>query len=217
MQRLAEEAVRYQRDPTGVAGSGTDPLTAWTFPEIIAAAEARLRVLGTQMERLSWVGTAMMTALWPDFVHPCSFSRLARWLEMGPDRLHEWRVSDAHAGAEMALWFVLSWHPDLQLDALMGQRASSEQLLQEQAGRIASRDSYIAEFAFHVEFHPERTEDGWVVDGDDYSLLLHDPEGSSEETGVYRDEGADEDTGASLDPEAARGEPSAPRHVVGDA
>ena len=52
-QRLAEEAVRYQRDPTGVVGSGTDPQMAWTFPEIIAAAEARLRVLGTQMERLS--------------------------------------------------------------------------------------------------------------------------------------------------------------------
>ena len=47
MQRLAEEAVRYQHDLTGVGGSGTDPLTAWTFPEIIAAAEARLRALVT--------------------------------------------------------------------------------------------------------------------------------------------------------------------------
>ena len=47
MQRLAEEAVRYQRDPTGVVGSGTDPRVAWTFPEIIAAAEACLQVLGT--------------------------------------------------------------------------------------------------------------------------------------------------------------------------
>ena len=41
-QRLAEEAVCYQRDVTGVVGSGTDPRVAWTFPEIIAAAEARL-------------------------------------------------------------------------------------------------------------------------------------------------------------------------------
>ena len=47
--RLAEEAVRYQRDPTGVVGSGTDPRVAWTFPEIIAAAEAHLQVLGTQL------------------------------------------------------------------------------------------------------------------------------------------------------------------------
>ena len=39
-QRLAEEAVRYQCDPTDVVGSRTDPRTAWTFPEIIAAAEA---------------------------------------------------------------------------------------------------------------------------------------------------------------------------------
>ena len=127
---------------------------------------------------------------------------------MGPDRLGEWRVSAARAGAEMALRFTLSWHPDLQLDALMGQWAGSEQLLQEQAGRIASRASYIAEFAFHDEFHPERTEDGRAMDGEDCALLLHDPEGSSEETGIYRDAGAEEDTGASLDPEAARGEPS---------
>ena len=89
-------------------------------------------------------------------------------------------------------------------------------MLQEQAGRIASRASYIAEFAFHDEFHLERTEDGRAVDGDDYGLLLHDPEGSSEETGVYRDAGAEEDTGASLDPEAARGETSTSRCSAGD-
>ena len=159
----------------------------------------------------------MTAALWPDSVQPSSFSRLARWLEMGPDRLGEWRVSAARAGAEMALRFALSWHPDLQLDALMGQRAGSEQLLQEQAGRIASRASYIAEFAFHDEFHPERTEDGRAVDGDDYGLLLHDPEGSSEETGVYRDAGAEEGTGTSPDPEAARGESSMSRRGAGDA
>ena len=117
----------------------------------------------------------------------------------------------------MALRFALSWHPDLQLDSLMGQRAGLEQLLQEQAGRIASRASYITEFAFHDEFHPERTEDGRVVVGDEYGLLLHDPEGSSEETGVYGDVDAEEDTGASPDPEVARGEPSTSRCGAGDA
>ena len=184
---------------------------AWTFPEIIAAAEARLQVLGTQLGRLSQAGTAMTAALWPDSVQPSSFSRLARWLEMGPDRFGEWRVSAARAGAEMALRFALSWHPDLQLDALMGQRAGSEQLLQEQTGRIASRASYID------EFHPERTEDGGAVDGDDYGLLLHDPEGSSEEIGVYRNADAEEGTGTSLYPEAAREEPSMSRRGAGDA
>lgn len=177
---------------------------AWTFPEIIGSAEARLRVLGMQMERLSLASSAMMTALWPDSVHPRSFSRLARWLEMDPDSLGEWRVSAARAGVEMVLRFALSWHSDLQLDALMGQRAGSEQLLLEQADRIASRASYITEFAFHDEFHP-MMEDGRVVDGDDYGLLLSYPEGSSEETGVYGEMDAEEDTGASLDPEAGRG------------
>ena len=216
-QRLAEEADHYQCDPTGVAGSGTDLQMAWTFPEIIAAAEARLRVLGTQMERLSRAGTAMTAALWPDSVHPRSFLYQAHWLEMGPDRLSDWRVSAARAGAEMALRIALSWHLNLQLDALMGQRAGSEQLLQEQAGRIASRASYIAEFAFHDELHPERTEDGGVVDGDDYGLLLHDPEGSSEETSVYRDADAEEDTGFMPDPKAARGGSSTSRRGAGDA
>ena len=113
MQRLAEEAVRHQRDPTGVVGSRTDPRVAWTFLEIIATAEARLQALGTQLGRLSQAGIAMTAALWPDSVQPSSFSRLARWLGMGPDRLGEWRVSTARAGAEMALRFALSWHPDL--------------------------------------------------------------------------------------------------------
>ena len=71
--------------------------------------------------------------------------------------------------------------------------------------------SYIADFAFHDEFHPQRTEDGAVVDGADYILLLRDLEGSLEETGVYGDAEAEEDTGASLDPEAGRGEPSTSR------
>ena len=51
--RLAEEPVRFQRHPTGVVGSETDPQVAWTFPEIITASEARLRVLREQMGRLS--------------------------------------------------------------------------------------------------------------------------------------------------------------------
>lgn len=98
----------------------------------------------------------------------------------------------------------------------MGQWAGSEQLLQDQAGRIASRVSHIAEFAFHDKFQLERAKDGRVVDGDDYGLLLHDSEGSSEETCVYHDAGAEEDTGTLLDPEADMGEPSwrSLRHFV---
>ena len=107
-RRLTEEAVLYQRDPIGVVGSGTDPRMAWTFSEIIFAAEARLRLLGTQMERLSRAGTAMTMALWPGAVMPSSFTCLACWLETGLDLLGEWRVSAARAGAEMALQFALS-------------------------------------------------------------------------------------------------------------
>ena len=66
------------------------------------------------MERLSRAGTVMTTALWSGAVVPSSFTHLARWLEMGPDRLGDWRVSAAWAGAEMVLRIALSWHPDLQ-------------------------------------------------------------------------------------------------------
>ena len=60
-------------------------------------------------------------------------------------------------------------------------------------------------------------EDGAVVDGDDYDLLIRDPEDSSEEMGVYGDAEAEEDTGALLDPEAGRGEPSTSRRCAGNA
>ena len=96
-QQLAEEAVRFQRDLLGVVGSGTDLQVVWTFPEIVTTAEARPRVLGDQMGWLSQASTAMMAALWPGSVTPTSFTRLVRWLEMGPDRLHEWRVFAARA------------------------------------------------------------------------------------------------------------------------
>ena len=51
---------------------------AWTFPEIITAAEARLLVLGTQMGQLSQAGTAMTAALWSGVVVSSSFAGLAR-------------------------------------------------------------------------------------------------------------------------------------------
>ena len=78
-RQLAEEAVCFQRVPQGIVGSGTDPRVAWTFPEIMAAAEARLRVLSEQMGRLSEAGMAMTEALWPDSVAPNSFTWLPRW------------------------------------------------------------------------------------------------------------------------------------------
>ena len=73
------------------------------------------------MGQLSEAGTAMTVALWPSAVAPNSFTRLARWLEAGPEQLHAWHVSATRAGAEMALRFLMSWHPDLAPDRLMGQ------------------------------------------------------------------------------------------------
>lgn len=62
---------------------------AWAFPEIVTAAEARLRIMGDQMGRLSQAGAMMTAALWPGSVAPSSFTRLAWWLGAGPNRLHD--------------------------------------------------------------------------------------------------------------------------------
>ena len=67
----------------------TDPQVSLTFSEIVTAAKACLRVLGEQMGRLSEAGAAMTAALWPGSLAPNSFTRLARWLEAAPDRLHD--------------------------------------------------------------------------------------------------------------------------------
>nr|XP_020194210.1 kinetochore protein Nuf2-like [Aegilops tauschii subsp. strangulata] len=77
-RQLAEEVVRFQRDPQGIVGSGTDPRVAWTFSDIVTTAEARLRVLSEQMGQLSEAGAVMTAALWPGAVAPTSFRRLAR-------------------------------------------------------------------------------------------------------------------------------------------
>ena len=68
----------------------------------------------------------------------------------------------------------------------------------------------------HDEFQPEHTNDGRVVPQDDFGLWLDDPEGSSEESGPYRDEDAGlEDTGTSVNPEATDGEPAAAQPGAG--
>ena len=52
---------------------------------------------------------------------------------------------------------------------------------------------------------------------DDHGLLLYDPEGSSEETGIYGDDDAgEEDAGISANPKAAEEEPAAARPGAGD-
>jgi hypothetical protein len=42
--------------------------------------------------------------------------RLVQWLDTAPVRIDDWRESTAHAGAELALSFVLSWYEEVSLD-----------------------------------------------------------------------------------------------------
>ena len=102
------------------AGDRLDLNVAWSFSEIKHAAEALLRALDKPTTRLSEAGLRMAVALWLA-IAPNSFTRLAHWLVARQARLHAWRVSAAHAGAKMALRFVMPWYPDLALDRLMGQ------------------------------------------------------------------------------------------------
>lgn len=68
----------------------------------------------------------MVATLRPGTVEPNKFTQLVRWLEAALTQLHAWRVSAARAGANLALWFVMSWYPGLSLDKLAAQRADVE-------------------------------------------------------------------------------------------
>lgn len=90
------------------AGTKINRHAARSFTEIILAAEACLNAVDKHMKRLFKAGLGMMAALWSEAVAPNSVTRLAHWLEADVHHLHAWRVSAARAGADLALWFIMS-------------------------------------------------------------------------------------------------------------
>ena len=223
-QEAADAAVHAHRAKQRELGAEIGAYAAWSFPELVLACESRLRAVEDQMRRLVDAGLGMVSGLWPDAVVPSTVSRLARWLEVGVERLGLWRASAARAGAETALRFVVSWYPGLDLDRLAAQRAGATEDLAAKAQRIDGRASYLAAFAPHDEFVVERTEDGEELPTDALGLLLDDPDGSSAETGADADAETDagdddlaERTAESAGPgPAATSTPAEPTPAGGD-
>ena len=60
---MPDEAMRAHRSAQAGAGASDDPHIAWTFSEIMHAAEGRLKVMDKQVARLSTDGLGMVAAL----------------------------------------------------------------------------------------------------------------------------------------------------------
>ncbi|KAE8808999.1 hypothetical protein D1007_14425 [Hordeum vulgare] len=106
----------------------------------------------------------------------------------------------------MALSFVKSWHPNLNMGLLAAHRASTKVELAVMAEPLATWVSDLASYAAWDEYVLERAADGTPLLEDDYALTLGDPEGSANETGdkeiyssvgLYVDTEGEADTGAS--------------------
>lgn len=90
----------------------------------------------------------------------------------------------------MALSFVLSWYPKVDLAQLATRRARAEENLAQLSVTLAARTSDIASYTPFDEFIRERATDGAGIPEDTYGLAFNDSEGSAGET-------ADEETGSS--------------------
>jgi hypothetical protein len=84
---------------------------------------------------------------------PGELTNLVNWLNTAPDCLLDWKESAAHAGADMALSFVLSWYEEVSLDRLETRWASVENALssEDMSHRLA-RACAIADFVNHADF-----------------------------------------------------------------
>lgn len=173
-----EEHRQYRRGQ----GEAVGEHDAWTVEEIALAAEVRVPLVARFLRRFRRAGLKLARALWPEAVMPENTTRIARWLEAAPERLEAWKASAARAGAEMALSFVLSWYPDVELEQLATRRAEAD--LEPRLDAIGARASDLASYVDLDAFVRERAEDGTELPEDSMGPSLNDEEeGSEEETG----------------------------------
>jgi hypothetical protein len=103
------------------------PISAeWDQGDHLLTLQARLKPL--QSFGVDMLQTAIRTfsVLWPGEDTPNSCKGLAEALLNVDDQLDEWRESAAHAGADEALSFILSWYEGINLDTLKAMRTGSK-------------------------------------------------------------------------------------------
>lgn len=111
----------------------------------------------------------------PDTTH-----RVVRWLEAAPERLEVWKASAAWAGAQMALGFVKSWYPSMEMDQLATRRAEVDLALHSEV--MTTHATALASYANLDEFVKDRAKDGTELPEDNLGLALNGEEDIEEET-----------------------------------
>ena len=116
--------------------------------------------------------------------------RVALWLEHAVARLEVWKASAARSGAQMALRFVTSWYPgvDLGLLAMMREVPEAERVAHE--GALVRRANELASYVDPDELLPALCEDGEPVAEDSFGI----PQGPGDEEVV--DESTASSTGS---------------------
>ena len=119
----------------------------------LASMAARIEPITMLGYELRQAAEELYRLLWPTEMLPGELANLVKWLENAPDRLLDWKESAAHAGADMALSFVLSWYEEVDLDQLESRRADVEgSLSAETKTRRLAWACAIADFVNHNTF-----------------------------------------------------------------
>ncbi|KAK1642027.1 hypothetical protein QYE76_059832 [Lolium multiflorum] len=119
----------------------------FSMDDHLASIAARVEPVTMLGYGLRLAAEEFLRLLWPTETLPGEIANLVKWLESAPDRLLDWKDSAAHAGADMALSFVLSWYEDVDLYQLETGRASVEDALSaETKTRRLARACTIADF-----------------------------------------------------------------------
>ena len=115
---------RGERRAAGEEGS-----PHFSMEDHLAAMHARITPITMLGYELRLAAEELYRLLWPTEALPGELTNLVKWFNTTPDCLLDWKESAAHAGADMALSFVLSWYEEVSLDRLETHRAGVENAL----------------------------------------------------------------------------------------
>jgi hypothetical protein len=114
-QDAASDAIEEFRQQQVAIGVVLVEPVAWAMEDYVIDFLAQVLV----------VARTVFKVLWPEAMVPTSGLQVTQWLATALGCIDDWRASAARAGAEMALYFVLSWYEEVRLDQLETRRAGA--------------------------------------------------------------------------------------------